>query len=309
MKKRILILTLVLVAAGAAFWAFRFRAREKPFLLSGSIESRDAEVGSLLGGRVLKVHAEEGDHVAAGATLVTLETDLIEIQIREQRARLDEARALQARTRSGPRREDVARARADWENAERERGRYEALLDQGVIGQQQYDTAATRAKTAQEAYRELSRGSRSEDIAAAAAAVEREEGRLAYLMRQREEAVVRAPAAGIVEALDLRPGDLVAANQPVARILEPDQLWVRVYVPEPALGLVRVGQKAAITVDSFPKREFAGKIVEIRDRAEYTPRNVQTLDQRMDQVFGVKIEIGKAPELKPGMAAVVRLEE
>lgn len=309
MKKGILLFVLVLVAAGAAFWAFRSRERKKPLLLSGSIEARDAEVGSLLGGRVLEVHAEEGARVTAGAPLVTFETDLIDLQIREQRARVAEARASFVKVRSGPRSEERARARAEWENAERERGRYKALLDKGVIGQQQYDTAATQAKTAHEAYQELSRGSRPEDIAAAAAAVEREEGRLAYLVRQREEAVVRAPASGVVESLDLRPGDLVAANQPVARILEPDQLWVRVYVPEPALGRVRVGQKAAITVDSFPKREFAGKIVEIRDRAEYTPRNVQTLDQRMDQVFGAKIAIAKAPELKQGMAALVRLEE
>jgi HlyD family secretion protein len=78
-------------------------------------------------------------------------------------------------------------------------------------------------------------------------------------------------------------------------------------VPEPSLGRVRLGQKAVITVDSFPKREFSGKVVEIREQGEYTPRNVQTLKQRMDLVFGVKVAIDPAPELKPGMAALVRL--
>jgi HlyD family secretion protein len=72
---------------------------------------------------------------------------------------------------------------------------------------------------------------------------------------------------------------------------------------------VRSGQKAAVSVDTFPKREFPGKVVEIRTQSEYTPRNVQTLDQRMDQVFGVKVAIDPAPELRPGMAATVRLEE
>jgi multidrug resistance efflux pump len=84
---------------------------------------------------------------------------------------------------------------------------------------------------------------------------------------------------------------------------------VRVYVPEPQLGRVRIGQKAALTVDTFPKRSFPGHVVEIRTQAEYTPRNVQTLDQRMDQVFGIKVAIDPVPELKPGMAATVRLEE
>ncbi|HEY7863350.1 MAG TPA: HlyD family efflux transporter periplasmic adaptor subunit, partial [Thermoanaerobaculia bacterium] len=127
------------------------------------------------------------------------------------------------------------------------------------------------------------------------------------LERQRGETVISAPADAVVEALDLRPGDLVAAGHPVARLLEPGQLWVRVYVPEPKLGLVRIGQEVAVEVDSFPERRFPGKIVEIRDRAEYTPRNIQTVDQRMDQVFGVKVEIAPAPELKAGMAALVTL--
>jgi HlyD family secretion protein len=100
----------------------------------------------------------------------------------------------------------------------------------------------------------------------------------------------------------------VAPNAPVATILEPDQLWVRVFVPETRLGLVRVGQAVTLTVDTFPKRAFPGKVVEISPRAQYTPRNVQTLDQRSEQVFGVKVAVDPTPELKPGMAALVRLE-
>jgi multidrug resistance efflux pump len=160
---------------------------------------------------------------------------------------------------------------------------------------------------ARKTYEELERGSRAEDVAAAEAALDREQQRLRYTRRQREEAVVKAPATGVVQSLDLRPGDLVPANRPVATILEPAQLWVRVYVPEPRLGLVRIGQEAAITVDTFPRREFRGRVVEIRDRAEYTPRNIQTVDERSEQVFGVKVAIDPAPELKPGMAALVRL--
>jgi len=169
--------------------------------------------------------------------------------------------------------------------------------------------AATSARTSQETLLEKERGNLPEDIDAAKAAVEQEESQLAYLRRQKEEAVVRSPAAGTVESLDLRPGDLVPPNQPVARILEPSQVWVRVYVPEPQLGRVRIGQKAQVTVDTFPGRVFPGRVVEIRTQAEYTPRNVQTLDQRMDTVFGVKVAIDPAPELKPGMAAAVRLSD
>lgn len=311
MKKRfvLFVIVIVLLAAGGAFWAFRSGSAEKPLLLSGSIEARDVEVGSLLGGRVARVSVAEGARVARGQPLVVFETDLIDLQIRQQEARVSEARANLTKAERGPRAEDVARSRAEAENAETERRRQKALLDQGILGQQQYDAAATLARTSLETLREKQRGNRPEDIEAARAALRREEGQLAYLRRQREESVVLAPADGVIESIDLRPGDLVGANQPVAKILEPSQVWVRVYVPEPQLGRVRVGQKVAVRVDSFPGRDFAGTVTEIRTQAEYTPRNIQTLEQRMDTVFGVKVAIDPVPELKPGMAATVRVLE
>jgi multidrug resistance efflux pump len=308
-RKTLLILLAVLLAAGGAAWWLLRQKNEKPLVLSGSIEARDVEVGSLLGGRIAKVLVEEGARVSAGQPIVQFETDLPDLQIQQERARVEQARANLVKALRGPRVEEIARARAQAENAERERLRLKALLDEGVVAKEAYDTAATAARTARETFLELQRGNRSEDIAMARASLEAEEKQLGYIERQRAESLVRAPAAGVIEAMDIRPGDLVAANQPVARMLEPSQLWVRVFVPEPQLGRVRVGQAAALTVDTFGKREFPGKVVEIRTQSEYTPRNVQTLDQRMDQVFGVKVAVGPTPDLKPGMAAVVRLLE
>lgn len=307
-RKWLLVLLIVALVAGGAIWAST-RTKEKPLLLSGSIEARDVEVGSLLGGRVAKVLVDEGSQVAADQPIVELETDLIDLQIQQQESRIAQSLANLTKTVRGPRAEEIARARANAENAERERRRLESLREKGIVGQEAYDAAATQAKTAAATLRELERGSRPEDIAAAHAAVAADERQLGYLKRQRQESIVRAPAAGVIESMDLRPGDLVPPNQPVAKILEPSQLWVRVYVPEPQLGRVRVGQRAALTVDTFPKREFPGRVVEIRTQSEYTPRNVQTLGQRMDLVFGVKVAIDRAPELRPGMAATVRILE
>ena len=310
MKKRWLILAVVAAAAaGGWVWAARRSHREKPLVLSGSIEARDVEVGSLMGGRVAKVLVEEGSSVKAGQPLVVFETDLIDLQMAQQRARIAQSRANLSKAVRGPRSEEIARARAAAENAERERKRQQALLASGISGQQAYDAAATAAKTAAETLREAERGSRPEDIDAARAQLDADERQLAYLERQRQETTVMAPADGVIESMDLRPGDLVGANQPVAKMLERDQLWVRVYVPEPLLGRVRLGQTAMLTVDTYPKREFPGKVVEIRSQSEYTPRNAQTLDQRMDQVFGVKVAVDRAPELRPGMSAAVRLVE
>jgi len=308
MKVRIVLIVIVILGL-VSFWGFRRYSREKPLILSGSIEARDIEIGSLVGGRVLEVLVQEGDRVKKGQIVVTLEATLLDLQIREQQSRIAEAQANLAKVEKGPRNEELRRARLDWENADREAKRLQELFSQGVVGRQQYENAATKAATAKELYQELERGSRKEDVLAARAPVQREQERLAYLQRQREETIVRSPADGIVESLDLRPGDLVASNQAIAKILEDSQMWVRVYVPEPQMGLVREGQPVTIKVDSYPDHAFSGKIVEIRNQGEYTPRNIQTLEQRYDQVFGVKIAIDPSPELKPGMAAIVELKK
>jgi multidrug resistance efflux pump len=307
MKTKLLVAILLLLLGAAFFWGFKRYNGEKPLRLSGSIEARDVEVGSLVGGRVEQVHVDEGDHVKAGEPIVTLDASLLNFQIREQESLVEQAQANLLRVRKGPRSEELQRAKLEWGRAEGERKRLEALYREGVIGKQQYDNAVTAAATALQAYRELQRGSRAEDIAAAEAELKSRENRLAYLQRQKEETIVKAPADGVVESMALRPGDLVTPNQPVARILELDQIWVRVYVPETKLGLVHTGQNVHIRVDTFPDRVFNGKIVEISSQGEYTPRNIQTLDQRNDQVFGVKVDIQPTPELKPGMAAIVEL--
>jgi membrane fusion protein YbhG len=307
MRAKIIIGVLALTLAGlglGAYWRFR---GPSPLVLSGTIEARDVAVGSLLGGRVQTVQVEEGDRVTKGQVLVTFETDLVEAQVRQQEAQVAGARANLSRVLNGPRREEEARARVTWENAEKDRHRLKSLLDEGLLPRQQYDDAAARAESAHQAYLELERGSRPEDVAAARATMQGAEQLLRYLARQREEMVVRAPADGVVESMDLRPGDLVGPNRPVATLLEPGQLWVRVFVPETKLGLARVGQGAELTVDSYPDRRFPGKVVEIADRAEYTPRNIQTLEQRNDLVFGVKVQVEPTAELKAGMAATVRL--
>jgi HlyD family secretion protein len=309
MKKALAAVVLVAVASAGGWWYWR-RSRPAPeLLLSGTIEARVVEVGSLAGGRVARVLVQEGDTVEAGQTLVELETAIADAGVAERRAAVDAARAALERARRGPRSEEVARARINWQAAETDRKRFEELLRDGVVGQRDYDRAQVAEATARQTLAELERGSRREDIDAAEAQVTQSEQALAFLERQHDELVIESPARARIENLDLRPGDLLAPNQPAATLLEEDQIWVRVYVPEPKLGLVQVGQAAAVRIDTFPDREFPGRVAEIRHQAEYTPRNVQTLDQRNDQFFGVKVTIDPAPELRPGMAALVRLIE
>jgi HlyD family secretion protein len=264
-------------------------------------------VGSLVGGRVIRVRIDEGARVTPGQVLVELETETIDRQLAEQEAAIAAARAGVAKAVAGPRREEIAKAAALAQNDEADRRRLSSLFRAGIVSRELLDDAVTKAKASADDLTLLQKGTRREDIEAERAQLTQQERRRASLMKQREESVVRSTVAGVVQSFGLRPGDLVAPNQPVAEILEADQLWVRVFVPETLLGLVHVGQPARVTVDTFPNQSFAGHVATIASQGEYTPRNVQTRAQRAEQVFGVKVLVDPNPKLKAGMAAEVDL--
>ncbi len=303
---RLVLLSALVIAAVVGVLLY-LRARQMPNELtaSGTLEARTANVGSLVGGRVIRVLIDEGSVVIPGQLLVMLETETIDRQIAQQRAAIDSARAQLAKAVAGPRAQEIAKAEAVAGNDERERSRLEALYHQGIVSKEMLDTAVTKAKTSAEDLRLLNAGTRKEDIEAARADLEQQQRRLDSLLKQRAETQVTTPVGGVVQSMGLRPGDLVAPNQPVAEILESSQLWVRVYVPETELGLVHVGQPVQVSVDTFPNQHFAGHVGTISSQGEYTPRNVQTRAQRAEEVFGVKVLIDPNQVLKAGMAAQI----
>ena len=304
---RRLILPLILIA-GALAWLVLRGGDDDVSAYTGTIEARDANVGSLVGGRVLEVMVEEGDSVQAGQLLVRLDGKMLAAQVEEQRARVAQSKASLDRVVSGPRREEIERARIEWDRTEKERKRQEALRERDLTSAEQYDAAAALAQTAFQTYEELRKGSRSEDERQARGVYEEAQNALAFLERQLEETEIRSPTNGVVQTFDLRPGDILLPNQGAISILDPHELWVRVFVPETRLGSVRVGQRAGVYIDTFPERPFPAHVTSISSRAEYTPRNVQTAEQREDLVFGVRLDVEAAPELKPGMTATVHFE-
>ncbi len=120
---------------------------------------------------------------------------------------------------------------------------------------------------------------------------------------------VRAPFAGLVTVRHREPGEIVGAGAPVVTVLNPDDRWVRIYVPENRIGAVRVGQAARITSDTYRDRTYGGTVAAIASEAEFTPKTVQTREERVKLVYAVKVRITGDPgyELKPGMPADVRL--
>src|SRR5262249_26344704 len=134
------------------------------------------------------------------------------------------------------------------------------------------------------------------------------EAKLREIRANLREARVTVPKRAVIEVLAVRKGDLIPPNQPILRVLYAEDLWVKVYVPETDLGKVRLNQKVDVTIDSHPGRRFEGTVMQIASISEFTPRNVQSADERRHQVFGIKVRVDNALGIfKSGMAAEVRL--
>ncbi|HYQ28064.1 MAG TPA: efflux RND transporter periplasmic adaptor subunit [Polyangiaceae bacterium] len=210
-----------------------------------------------------------------------------------------------------------ATARMEVDNADMELKGAVALrdalshqLDQLKNGSRRTEVAQARAREMEQAAssRLVAAGSRTEDLKAAQAQVDGAQGRVDQILVMLDELTVRAPLAARVEALDLRPGDILAPNATAAVLLEEKQLFVRIYVPETRLGQVKIGQIVPVSVDSFPNKTFQGVVEHINGVGEYSPRNLQTADERADQVFATRVGLLRgAGELRAGMAAFIQV--
>jgi len=196
---RVVVGLVVLAAIAAALLYVRKQREPKPLVLAGTLEARTVNVGSLVGGRVTRVHVDEGSQVAAGEVLVTLETETLDRQIAEQQAAIATAGANLAKAINGPRAEEIRKAEAVASNDERERRRLASLYSAGIVSREMLDQASTKAKTSAEDLRVLRAGTRKEDIAIARTQAEQQQRHLATLMKQRDETVVRSTVNGVVQ--------------------------------------------------------------------------------------------------------------
>jgi membrane fusion protein YbhG len=272
-------------AAGAFTLVFLFAScGDRRNAVSGTIEVDEAHVGPRFSGRVEKIFVREGDRVHEGQVIVQLDAS-------ELRARRDLAVAQI----------DTAVHDADAQEAQLvflrdDARRQQELLQRKVVSPTDAERADSAAKT------------QEKNLAAAKMRVAQARAQLADIEAQLKEMQVVAPADSVVEVLSVKPGDILVPpfNQEVATLLLTGHLWVRVYVPESWLGLIKLGEHVRVRVDSFPHTDFDGVVEQINRQAEFTPRNVQTVADRIKQVFGVKIRLPSNDDrLRAGMAGDV----
>lgn len=327
MKRRIPVLVLavlaVLAVVSAAYLALRPASAGDVLEASGTVEATTADLGFMVAGRVAEVAVREGDEVAVGQVLARLDAEELEARAEAAAAQHEAARAALAELESGSRSEEVAQARAGVraaaarvEDAGRDLDRARRLFEGGAISREAMDRAGTAHELAEaaldqarEQLRAVETGPRPERIAAQRAAVESAAAAARQAEAALRNAVIRSPLAGRVTVRHREPGESVQPGMPVLTVLDPSDRWVRIYIPETRMGKVAIGQRAAIRSDTFRDRDYAGRVVFIASEAEFTPRNVQTREERVKLVYAVRVEVMEdaAFELKPGMPADVRI--
>jgi RND family efflux transporter MFP subunit len=248
--------------------------------VSGTIEVDEVHVAPRSGGRVVALFAQEGESLKKGQPIARLVAP--ELQARRDLAKAQIDTSIH----------DAAALEAQLEFMRADARRQQELLRNKTVSPNE----AERAQSAAEA--------EEKNLEAARMRVQQMHAQLGEIEAELRELNVVAPNDCILEVLNVKVGDVLAPNQEVATLILPQNLWVRVYVPETWLGHIKMGEEVHLRVDSFPNESFAGTVEQINRKAEFTPRNVQTVEDRIKQVFGIKIRLrNDADKLRAGMSA------
>jgi len=314
-----------MVLTAIALWiaVFRNTGGGDEVLAFGTVEATEVDLGFQVPGRIETVGVREGDRVAVGQELAWLDRTELEARLRAAQAQEAAARARLAELEDGFRPEEVAQGRANLaaaqqrlEEARRSLGRTRRLFEGGAVSREQLDREETalavieaQYQTVKEQLDILERGPRAEAIATQRALVRQAAASVSQAEAMLRNALIVAPSSGVVTVRHREPGEVVGAGVPVLTVINLDDRWVRIYVPEAEVGRVAIGEPAAIRADAYPARTYGGRVVFIANEAEFTPRNIQTTEERVKLVYRVKVLITDDPtyDLKPGLPADVRL--
>lgn len=321
--KRIIPLILLLAAGAVVYFYPRWfhpRVAVSEMKLSGNIEAHESLVGFKVPGRIVNLQVEEGQSVKEGQLLARLDTADYQQQVAVDNSVLRVRDRQLALALAGSREQDiraayeaVVDARADLQQKQQDFERYDALYKKDEIAAQTRDLAetnVTRAKATlarlEQMYNELLEGTRKEEIAVDRANAHEARQNVQMSRIRLSYTTLSAPFTGVILVRQAELGEVMAAGTPVVTVADLDHIWVRVYLPETELGHLRWGQDVAVRTDSYPGKTYHGRVSFISSEAEFTPKSVQTDQERVTLVYRVKVDVDNPNyELKPGMPADV----
>lgn len=320
MNKKIVIGTVVVVGIVAvALWKFAPWATppdENMLLASGTVDATEIAAAFRVPGILSKRPVDEGSRIKAGDLLAALDDRETVARLRQAEAAHQAAEARLKDLQQGYRAPEIAEARAQVEqaranraNLDEEARRSEVLFEGGATSQQRRDkdrtaaiVAAQQTNAAQQRLKLLQSGYRPETIQAARAQSEEAQAAVAAARVALEDLQVTSPIDGVVTRKHAEVGETLGAGRPVVTVTDISRPWLRVYIPENQIGKVRLGAAAKVKVDTFPDREFDGRVSYVSSQAEFTPKNVQTQEERVKLVFAVNVTVdNRDGTLKPGM--------
>jgi len=270
-KRFIVVAAIVLIIVAISLIQYLRNERDDgTLLLSGTVEVTEVNLGFKSAGRVSALVVDEGQSVMKGDRLAELDSAEMKNIVAQNKAAVDVVEAEQERSRK-----DYVRA--------------VALVEKGVIPPQQLDAA-------------------KKTYDATVAQLRQTRAALAASQDRLRDMVITAPVSGVILRKNSEAGETVAAGAAVYSLGDLESPWIRVYVKEDKLGLVKLGQKAEVMTDSYPRKTYLGTVTMISSEAEFTPKNVQTREERVKLVFALKVSVkNENGELKPGMPADVKI--
>ena len=313
----------VLLAAFACIVLFACSHASTAIEASGTIEGTSVQVSSKSSGEILHLDASDGTRVKRGDLLAVIDHSALDIQLGQAGSGVDLARAQLDLLTNGARGEDLAQAKEalnqaneTLRSAQEDFQRMESLLRSGAATKKQRDDAQTRttnasaqANAADQALKKLQNFARPEDVKAALARVDQAVYAVRLVQKSIQDSTVRAPVDGIVTERLVEEGELAAPGAGLFVITNLDKVKLTIYVPETDLGNIRLGEQAMISIDSTPGASYPGTVTYISPVAEFTPRDIQTKDERVKLVYAVRIEIANPSGVfKAGMPADAALQ-
>jgi len=291
---------------------------------SGNIESTNVVVSSKVTGQVERLLKDEGDKVNAGDTIMIIDHENLEIQLRQATAGYDAASAQYEMLKKGARKEDIKQveeqlkqAQVNFNLAQKDKERMTNLYNSKSITKKQYDDAVARFEIAQaqltsakENYTKIKNFARPEELKQAEANVNGKLASIDLLKKQIRDCFVTTPLNGYLVKTFMKRGETVSPMSSLFKVSDLSKVKLVIYVSEEELGKVKLGQTVDVTTDSYPDKNYNGKVIYISPEAEFTPKNIQTKDERTKLVFAVKIRVDNPNfELKSGMPAdaVIRI--
>ncbi|NJD22118.1 MAG: HlyD family efflux transporter periplasmic adaptor subunit [Melioribacter sp.] len=289
---------------------------------SGTVEATESVISSQVVGRIVNIIKDEGAQVSVGDTIVIIDHEALDIQLKQMIANKEIAKAQLDLLIIGARREDIIQAEqvlnqaeVNFDIAKSDKERMETLIKLNTVSQKQYEDAAARfnitqaqLSAAKENFNKIKNIARPEEVIQARANYQKAEALVESINKNIRDCYVVSPMDGFVIKKFVERGETVSMLSSLFKLADLSKVKVTIYVSETELGKIKLGQKAEIKIDSFPEKSFEGKVIFISPEAEFTPKNIQTKDERTKLVFAVKIEIpNPQQELKTGLPADVKI--